>query len=187
MTKLEAQKLLEQGKRVSEIFPLTPGQDCMIYKGEWLNSPDIIYIPDIDLNELDAYYLSAEDKVGNMYTAQDFINEAYGNVKAAEGLFNFCDWQHPNIQDLIDITTDEEAKELYGQTWEEMEKNCTEFVEMCPHCEYENHYCGYDPDKNGYVVICQYCGKEIMLCDACRERNRLCDWNEKTGCHMKER
>lgn len=32
MTKRDAKKLLEQGKRIGEIFPLTEGQECMIYK-----------------------------------------------------------------------------------------------------------------------------------------------------------
>lgn len=121
MTREEAKELLEQGKRIDEIFPLSEGQDCMIYKGEWSEGDDIIYIPDIELNELDSD-LPAEHKVSYMYTGKDFINEAFGNVKAAKELFDFCDWQNPNIIDLLDCTSDEEAKELYGETWEEMER-----------------------------------------------------------------
>lgn len=121
MTREEAKKLLEQGKRIDEIFPLSEGQDCMIYKGEWSEGDDIIYIPDIELNELDSD-LPAGYKVGYMYTGKDFIDEAFGNVKAAEELFNSCDWMNPDIADLFCYTSDEEAKELYGETWEEMER-----------------------------------------------------------------
>lgn len=123
MTKKEAERLLLQGKKIGEIFDLVPGQECMIYKGEWpddTSSEDIIYIPDIDLNELDDSDVPVSEKLSLMYTAGDFLKEAGGNILAAKDLFNFVDWQNPNIQDLIDCTDDEEAKLIYGETWEEM-------------------------------------------------------------------
>ena len=123
MIREEAKKLLLEGKKIGEIFDLIPGQDCMIYKGEWpddTSSEDIIYIPDIDLNELDDSDVPVSEKLSLMYTAGDFLKEAGGNVLAAKDLFNFVDWQNPNIQDLMDCTDDEEAKLIYGETWEEM-------------------------------------------------------------------
>jgi len=123
MTKKEAERLLLQGKKIGEIFDLVPGQDCMIYKGEWpddTSSEDIIYIPDIDLNELDDSDVPVSEKLSLMYTAGDFLKEAGGNILAAKDLFDFVDWQNPNVQDLMDCTDDDEAKEIYGQTWKEM-------------------------------------------------------------------
>ena len=123
MIREEAKKLLLEGKKIGEIFDLIPGQECMIYKGEWpddTSSEDIIYIPDIDLNELDDSDVPVSEKLSLMYTAGDFLKEAGGNVLAAKDLFNFVDWQNPNIQDLMDCTDDEEAKLIYGETWEEM-------------------------------------------------------------------
>lgn len=124
MTKEETKKLLEQGKRIDEIFQLSEGQDCMIYKGEWPDNPEasdeIIYIPDIDLNDLEDDDVPVSEKLGFLYIAKDFLNQTGENVLAAKDLFNFVDWQNPNVQDLMDCTDDEEAKEIYGQSWEEM-------------------------------------------------------------------
>lgn len=126
MTREEAKKLLCEGKKVSEIFDLIPGQECMIYKGEWPDNPDasdeIIYIPDINLNNLDDYDMLMSERLSLMYTAKDFLNQTGGNIAAAKDLFEFVDWQNPDVQDLMDCTDDDEAREIYGQTWEEMLK-----------------------------------------------------------------
>ena len=126
MTREEAKKLLCEGKKVSEIFDLIPGQECMIYKGEWPDNPDasdeIIYIPDINLNNLDDYDMLMSERLSLMYTAKDFLNQTGGNIAAAKDLFEFVDWQNPDVQDLMDCTEDDEAREIYGQTWEEMLK-----------------------------------------------------------------
>lgn len=125
MKKEELKKLLDEGKKIDEIFDLSLGQDCLIYKGTWpedVTSSEVIYIPDIWLNELNSSEVSAEEKLGCMYTAEDFLAEANGNVALAKDLFMFCDWQNPTIQDLVDCTTDEEAQRLYGSTWEEILK-----------------------------------------------------------------
>jgi len=127
MNREEAKKLLCEGKKVSEIFDLIPGQECLIYKGEWPDNPEtsdeIIYIPDIYLNDLDDDDVPISERLSLMYTAKDFLNQTCGNIAAAKDLFEFVDWQNPNIQDLMDCTDDEEAKQLYGQTWEEMFKD----------------------------------------------------------------
>ena len=57
----------------------------------------------------------------------------------------------------------------------------TEAVEICPHCDSENSYLNYDAEKSGYVLICQTCGKEMMLCDECLHapdnKDQFCDWH----------
>lgn len=59
-----------------------------------------------------------------------------------------------------------------------------EIVEVCPHCEAEN-YIEWDLMKNGYVVKCNECGKEMMLCDECRHvddnLNQICDGKNVNG------
>ena len=40
--------------------------------------------------------------------------ECDGNEKLARELFEFVDWQHPNIQDVLDTYDDEELEEEYG-------------------------------------------------------------------------
>lgn len=126
MKKEDAKGLLERGKKIDEIFDLSLGQDCLIYKAlawpEDVTSSEVIYIPDIELNELDSPEISVEEKLCYMYTAEDFLAEANGNVAVGKDLFEFCDWQNPTIQDLVDCTTDEEAQQLYGSTWEEILK-----------------------------------------------------------------
>lgn len=63
----------------------------------------------------------------------------------------------------------------------------TEAVEVCPWCESENIYPNWDVEMQGYVAICQHCGKEIFLCDECRHADDnpkgKCDWRggDKVG------
>jgi len=52
--------------------------------------------------------------------------------------------------------------------------------ETCPFCDHENEY-NHDVEKDGYKVICSNCGKPIMLCSACQERNNKCDWHEDSN------
>lgn len=60
-----------------------------------------------------------------------------------------------------------------------------EEVEICPYCMGEN-ILQWDVEKDGYKTNCQHCGKEMMLCDACRHSDdnekMMCDWIETTGC-----
>ena len=55
-----------------------------------------------------------------------------------------------------------------------------EAVEVCPHCDSENAYPMWDTEVSGFVAVCKYCGKEIMLCDECHDYSG-CDWC-KTEC-----
>ena len=56
-------------------------------------------------------------------------------------------------------------------------------TEACPNCETENFYPEWNPEENGYIVICSGCGKKIFLCDACLHADdnpeRKCDWKER--------
>lgn len=64
----------------------------------------------------------------------------------------------------------------------------TEAVEVCPHCMGENILLNYDVDKSGYMVKCNHCGREMMLCDECLHTDDnlqgKCDWRktEIGGC-----
>lgn len=63
-------------------------------------------------------------------------------------------------------------------------------TECCPFCEYENEFLNYETCKNGYIVRCKNCGREIFLCDECLHSDdnvvRKCDFREysenKRGC-----
>lgn len=118
-----ARELLMEGKSIAEIFPLTDGQDCLTYKGKWpedLSSDEIIYIPDTSLNCLDDPEMPIEEKVSYMYTAADFLAQTNMNAAAAKELFNYDDWQNPNIQDLLEAYDEDEARDYFGETWDEM-------------------------------------------------------------------
>ena len=74
-----------------------------IYKADAFSvSDEIIYIPDIWLNNLDT--LNGEDDgisyaqrvTDNCYTGKDFVDECGGDKELAERLFYYCDWQHPS-------------------------------------------------------------------------------------------
>ena len=60
-----------------------------------------------------------------------------------------------------------------------------EAVEVCPYCGCENIYSMWDVNDKGFVAICKYCGKEILLCDECihnedkqNENSCACDWHK---------
>ena len=112
---------MKNGEHLENIFQFTDGQECLIYKGDFEVSDNIIYIPDIWLNELNtdskATEEDIEDIINNCYTGKDFMEECHDIENVAKRLFNTVDWQHPNIQDVLDGYTeydDEEFKKEYG-------------------------------------------------------------------------
>ena len=122
VTKKGLKQLLEMNYLpLNEIFNFTDGQDCMIYKTNEFDKAemdDIVYIPDIYLNEIPINHIKYdEDEIDNILihciTKQDFLDECKGNEKLARDLFDFVDWQHPDIQDLLDGWNEFEEEEFY--------------------------------------------------------------------------
>ena len=120
MTKSELRKELESGKCLADIFNFIWGQDCLICKAdEFEVSDNIIYIPDIFLNEIDIEHTLDEDDIKNVLhhccTGKDFLDECNGHENLARNLFNYVDWQHPDIHDFLEGYDDEEQfLEEYG-------------------------------------------------------------------------
>lgn len=81
---------------------------------------------------------------------------------------------------LTDIYTGKEnpPEECCNSSCEEVHQ--TEAVECCPWCESENVYPNWDVETQGYIAICQRCGRQIFLCDECRHADDnpegKCDW-----------
>ena len=130
ITKGCLRKELECGKRLEDIFSFSDGQDCTIFKGKFdlENAENIIYIPDIFLNDIDieSDFLTEreiENILENCYTTEDFMEEAQGHVNLAESLFAYVDWQHPNLYDLLEGYDDEQDVflERYGFPYSELE------------------------------------------------------------------
>lgn len=132
MTKSDIKIRLQKGEYFTDMMKLSDGQDCKIVKEGWSKNiraslNDVIYVPDISLNGLteavnakDPSKEQIENIISYCYTVKDFLKECYGNVKLAQDLFLTSDWQHPNVQDLIDCTYNDEAKQNYGETWNRM-------------------------------------------------------------------
>ena len=124
MTKNELKMKLEAGAFLVDLFDFTYGQECLIYKGNFEISDQIIYIPDVDLNEIDTESVLEDEEIENVldccYTGNDFVAECSGHEDLAMELFNFVDWQNPNIQDLLDGYDDEEFEEKYGFSMEDL-------------------------------------------------------------------
>lgn len=119
MTKAELKVYLLGGATLSEVLPLREGQDCTIFKADDFCTDDsIIYIPDIDLNEIpdnldlsvdnsmsDAsagkwYSMSAKEQISLVlsycYTGADFVELCEFDEALAYQLFLYVDWQHPS-------------------------------------------------------------------------------------------
>lgn len=129
ITKEYLRKELECGKALKDIFEFTDGQDSTIYKGKFdlENKENIIYIPDIFLNDIDidADFMTEreiENVINNCYTTEDFMVETQGHVNLAEDLFNYVDWQHLDLHDLLEGYTNEQEEflERYGFQYSEL-------------------------------------------------------------------
>lgn len=124
MTKRELKEKLVAGAFLVDLFDFTDGQDCLIYKGSFEISDQIIYIPDIDLNEINTESVLDDEEIENAinycYTGNDFVLECSGHEDVARELFNFVDWQNPNIQDVLDTYYEDEFEKEYGFSMEEL-------------------------------------------------------------------
>lgn len=130
ITKEYLRKELECGKCLKDLFEFSDGQDCTIYKGKFdlENAENIIYIPDIFLNDIniDTDFLTEmeiKNVLENCYSTEDFMEEAQGHVNLAKDLFNYVDWQHPDLHDLLEGYEDEQDVflERYGFQYSELE------------------------------------------------------------------
>ena len=99
MTKAELFDRLMNGEKVEDIFRLSSGQDCEIYKADSFSASDeIIYIPDLSLNQVYRQVDTKQDAelvIDECYTGKDFVEICGGNEELAERIFWHCDWQHP--------------------------------------------------------------------------------------------
>lgn len=110
MTKEKLRSKLLAFGTLGECFDFRAGQECEIFKGDGFEASDqIIYVPDIDLNELREYVDHAvmtdseaetdeiiDEIVSCCYTGNDFLEECGGDLRKAKRLFEYCDWQHPS-------------------------------------------------------------------------------------------
>ena len=116
---------LKTGKTLSDLFKLQMVRN-VIYKGDFAATDDIIYIPDIDLNEIPINIPLTKERLKDieydLYSGNDFINECKGNVKLAKELFDWCDWSHPSsaINDIVLGYEDDEFFEKFGIQIEEL-------------------------------------------------------------------
>lgn len=102
-TKEQAAAALLHGATLDNLFQFQDGQDCTIYKSDifWTSDRDvIIYIPDLDLNEIRTDRVLTEEEIEEVidscYSRKDFMEIVGGDKDKAIELFHFCDWQHPS-------------------------------------------------------------------------------------------
>lgn len=100
ITKAELRQKLSEGATIEELFVLSSGQECSIFKADFVKGDKIIYIPDLSLNRIPVDSLipteDIDDVANNCYTGDDFLRECNGNEGLARHLFWYCDWQHPS-------------------------------------------------------------------------------------------
>jgi len=108
ITKAQLAGLLKLGHPISEIFPLTSGQSCSVYKARNFNvsigienNDLIIYIPDLSGYDLsvDKVYTNDEDiadVVSHCFSRADFFNECAGTSAKPSDLFDYVNWQSPS-------------------------------------------------------------------------------------------
>lgn len=135
MTLSELKQSLLKGKTLRELLPLRDGQSCTIYKADIFRPDDtILYIPDIDLNEIPVdldlsidYSMSdasngawgcmtAKEQVITIlsycYTGEMFVELCHGDEALAWRLFSYVDWQHPSCA-LDEVEYDDQDDAAY--------------------------------------------------------------------------
>lgn len=148
LSKTELELYLRKDYTLSELIPDTSkGEDCMIFKDTWEKSDRIIYIPDYSLNGIIPGRILNAKEIDNLvhscYTGNDFLRICKGHENVAQALFTICNWQHPDIQDLLDGFDEDEFLETFGipmdsleqevQAWEPLQatnaKNAGKFIQ----------------------------------------------------------
>jgi len=133
MTKAELLEGLRKGSALEELLPLSPGQDCTIYKAEQFSTGDeVIYIPDMELNNITTgkspYEEDAAYTVNRCYSGEDFVTLCNGDEALAYRIWCYCDWQHPSSA-LPECEYDDEedkkwAEETYASLVATKNKEC---------------------------------------------------------------
>ena len=152
MTKAEAKERIYKGECLSDMFEFTDGQDCIIYKGTWNQGDEVIYIPDIDLNEIcinrPLVKILDEEEINDalscLYTGKDFMELADNNEELAKRLFGYVDWQHPSSaleESIVD--------EIFSEEENEKEKKDGEIeINLYPELEkYDKDHCRFISDS----------------------------------------
>lgn len=107
MTKEQLKNELKKGKHLSDVLPISYGDNSMIYKGDWESSSykDIVYIPDIDLNGISAYSdvsnkaMEIDDIIDNAYTKGEIIDMVKDRVNDISSvIFELLKWKHPGTE-----------------------------------------------------------------------------------------
>lgn len=127
LSKTELERYLREDYTLAELIPDTSkGEDCVIFKDSWEKSDRIIYIPDYSLNGIiPGRTLNAKEinnTVRSCYTGNDFLRICKGHENVALALFAICNWQHPDIQDLLDGFDEEEFQETFGISMDSLEQ-----------------------------------------------------------------
>lgn len=127
LSKTELEMYLRKDYTLAELIPDTSkGEDCVIFKDSWEKSDRIIYIPDYGLNGIISNrILNAKEiyeLVHSCYTGNDFLRVCKGHENIAQALFAICNWQHPDIQDLLDEFDEEEFQETFGISMDSLEQ-----------------------------------------------------------------
>lgn len=128
MTKAELREQLESGKSLDNVLPFTDGQECVIYKMENFEvSDEIIYIPDMGVIDIPIYLPLSdeeiEDVINHCYTGNNFMEIAKNHKKLAVDLWNYIDWQNPDLDDFLMGYEEEQFKDDYGFDMNELEEN----------------------------------------------------------------
>ena len=125
MKKHELIAALRAGKTIDSMFPLTDGQECMIFKaGEFSDTDEVVYIPDLSICGIYVDEPVPMDRLEDVsvYTGKDFLAECNGNYRLAKDLFEYVDWQAPAAALHCDYQQfgDSEMVRLCGQTYGEL-------------------------------------------------------------------
>lgn len=122
---------LRAGKTLESLLDLTQGQNCFIYKakGKCFDLNEVIYIPDVSLNDIPTDYVMSKDDLAEcsayFYTWKDFLDLCKTEDKALE-LFDLCDWANPWT--VLDEMERENQEDDIKERWFAETRWCTDDI-----------------------------------------------------------
>lgn len=100
MTKEKLREGFQKGFALMTLLPLVHDKEYLIYKADqFRNDDEIIYIPDIRLNYIDAEISPIDKDIQHIlnlcYTGAELVKLCKGDEDLAYRVFCCCNWQHP--------------------------------------------------------------------------------------------
>lgn len=172
------------GSKTGSVSVKTPLTGIFRFASEHANP----FIPELAAISCEVYLgLDGENdnELTGTWTYKIFMPEHNGDKEVFETIKNsFQDAIGTNVVTMPDYKSYDNGNFrvcVVANKYKNDDEASYEITEYCPHCDKETTVIR-NVKKDGYVSVCNHCGKLIMLCSECLSESNVCDWSE-CGCY----